>query len=219
VDRPEADLPACGGKSLAKPLVLRYSGLEIPFNLEKVERADIYGYAEVETFSDDGRPCRLATLAQDGKTLVGPGGTAMAYLSPDGNWLDRGALSPVTLEGEVLEPVASTFSAPVDLARRATIEELLDHSVRSVYLLTADADWGPLREELAKGVVYRFPFSYRGGLNPDTAFLLQGADRNVFLLVGTAARVEFVGLAQAAPAPEVEDEVEEEDDGLDFSMF
>ncbi|MCC2667846.1 MAG: hypothetical protein K0Q72_317, partial [Armatimonadetes bacterium] len=53
----------------------------------------------------------------------------------------------------------------------------------------------------------------------DTAFLLQGSDQNVFLLVGSSSRVEFVGLAQAAPAAEAEDETEEDDDGLDFSMF
>jgi len=200
-------------------LVLRYSGQEIPFDLEKVDRADIYGYAEVETYSDAGRPCKLATLAQDGKTLVGPGGTATAYVSPDGLWLERTNLSPVTVEGEELQPVPSSFSAPIDLAVPASIEQLLDHSIRSVYLLASEAEWSPLRNELARGVVYQFPFSYRGGLNPDTGFLLEGADKNVFLLVGSPTRLEFVGLAQVAAAADAEDEVEEDDDGLDFSMF
>ncbi|MCC2673052.1 MAG: hypothetical protein K0Q72_5524 [Armatimonadetes bacterium] len=204
---------------MAKPLVVRFSGQEVPFQLEKVERADIYGYTEIESFSEAGEPCRLATLARDGQTLVGPGGSAMGYVSPDGLWVDKGTLQPVTVDGRSVQTVASSFSAPIELTERATIEQLLDHTVRSVYLLSVDTDWGGLRDELAQGAVFQFPFSYRGGLNPDTAFLLQGSDQNVFLLVGSSSRVEFVGLAQAAPAAEAEDETEEDDDGLDFSMF
>ena len=203
---------------MAKPLIVRYAGQEIPLQLEKVERADIYGYTDIESYSPTGELCRLATIAQDGRTMVGPGGTAMGYMSPDGMWVERGSLSPVTIEGEPLTSVPSTFSAPVDLTERATVEQLLDHTIRSVYLLSPEADWGGLRTELAAGTVYQFPFSYRGGLNPDAAFLLQGADQNLFLLVGSPSRVEFVGLAQAAPAAEAE-EVAEEDDDLDFSMF
>lgn len=204
---------------MAKPLMVRFGEQELPLELEKVERADIYGYVEVEAYSDAGKRCRLATLVQDGHTLIGSGGTAMGYVSPDGRWLDKSTLSPVGVDGSVIEPAPSTFSSVTELAERATVEDLLDHSIRSVYLLSCPEDWGSLCSELANGAIYRFPFSFRGGLDPDSAFLLEGADKNVFLLVGSPTRVEYVGISQPAPAADMEDEQGEEEDDLDFGMM
>lgn len=205
--------------SVARPLVLDFQGREIPFALEKVERSDLYGYVEIETFDDRDQPCKLATLTQDGRTLLGPGATATANLTPDGRWVERGALTPVGLDGEPLPTVPSSFSAPVALAERATVEQLLDHVIRSMYLLTCDEGWDDLRSELGDGAIFRFPFSFRGGLTADVGFLLANPGGSVFLLVGSPARLEFVGLAQAAPAADEEDEPGEEEDPLDFSMF
>lgn len=204
---------------MARPLVLRFAGSELPFSLEKVDRSDLYGYVEVQTLDDLGRPCSVATLGADGQTLIGSGGSASAYLLPDGLWTRQQELRPVNPEGETLEPSPSSFSAPVDVEHRATVEELLDHVIRSVYLLNTPDDWGPLHAELAAGAIFTFPFSYRGGLNPETAFVLQSADGGVFMLVGSAGRVEFVGLAQTATPADEAEETEDEDDGLDFSMF
>lgn len=204
---------------MAKPLVVRFGGVEVPLGLQRVDRSDLYGYVEVETFDDQGRPCSLATLAQDGRTLIGPGGAASAFLSPEGRWLDRGELRPLDLEGQVLEPVPSSFSEPVEIGERATIDRLLEHDIRTVYLLHPEAAGGPLQAALEAGEVFTFPFSYRGGLNPDTAFLLKGADGSLFMLVGSPAQIEFVGRAETAAVVEEDEGAAEEDDSVDFSMF
>lgn len=206
---------------MAAPLIVEFHGAEISLDLEKVDRSDLYGYVDVETLDDLGRPCRLVTLAPDGRTLIGAGGTAFGYLSIDGLWLDRDVLQPVDVNGQVLQPVPSSFSARVPLTQeqQATIEELLDHNIRSVYMLSTGGEWSGLKEGLAGGAIYRFPFSYRGGLNPDVAFMLQGADGNVFLLVGSPTAIEYAGLAEAAAAVEEEGEPKAEDEDLDFAMF
>lgn len=63
-----------------------------------------------------------------------------------------------------------------------------------------------------------FPFSYRGGLEPDQAFLLLGSDGNLFLALGRLPTFEFVGLRNSAPLAE-EETVEEEESELDFGMI
>ncbi len=227
---------------MARPLVFEFHGSEIPCAFQKVERADVYGYVEIETFDDQERPCTLATVAQDGKTLAGPGDTALGCVTPDGTWVERASLQPVTLDGERLEPAPSSFSAPIALGAPVTVEQLLDHTIRAVYHLagleaTAPSEAPPelgagganeappelgaggaaLLQELLSGTIYSFPFSYRGGINPDTAFLIAG-DGHPFMLVGSPTRLEFVGLPQTAPAVD-EDEPATEEDDLDFSMF
>ena len=101
--------------------------------------------------------------------------------------MERGKLTPVDLQGEKIEPVPSSFSAPIELDTKATIEEYLSHLVRTAYQLDLGEAGSALLEELKKGTIYSFKYSYRGGLEYDTAFLLANPDGIPFLLVGTPA--------------------------------
>lgn len=204
---------------MAKPLVFRWQDRDFAFGLNKVDRSKLYGYKEVEVLDDHDRPCELATLADDGQTVVGRGGTGMGYVSADGNWCDKAELRPVDLEGNEIKPVPSSFSAPVALDEPATVDDYLQHNIRSVYLLESEDDAGPLRELLAGGAIFKFPYSYRGGLEADAGFLLLSDDGHVFLAVGNPTRAEFIGLPQAGVAVEEEEEGEEEGDMMDFDMI
>lgn len=203
---------------MAKPLVVNLAGAEFPLLLDRVERSDLYGFIEVETLDEQGRKCTLATLADDGRTIIGASGSAIAMLSPDGQWLDRKALTPVDNQGQAMTPVASSYAAPVPLHKTATIDEYLSHNIRSVYQVSAETDLGPLLDELKKGTIFHFPYSFRGGLEPDAAFLLLGSDGNPFLAIGSPTKLEMVGLQQTEGVGEG-DEAESEDDDLDFSMM
>ncbi|MHC4404913.1 MAG: hypothetical protein ACYTG0_35145, partial [Planctomycetota bacterium] len=100
---------------MAKPLVFQYGGATVSFSMSKVDRRKLYGFKEVEVLDEEDRPCELATLADDGRTIIGRGGTAIGCLSPDGNWCDKAALKPVDSEGNEIRPVPSSFAAPVPL--------------------------------------------------------------------------------------------------------
>lgn len=202
---------------MAKPLVFELGGKQIAVSLTKVDRSSLYGYVETEALDDRGRPCTLATLADDGQTLIGPGGTALASLTAEGNWVDRRKLAPVDAEGRRLTPVPSSFAAPLPLEKTASIDEYLSHNVRAVYQLSGD-EIAPLLTELKKGTIYTFPYSFRGGIEPDVGFLLMAADGNAFLAVASPTKIEFVGLQQAALATE-EEPAEEEEEELDFGMI
>src|ERR1051325_8247866 len=149
---------------MAKPLVVRFNGCEIPLGLNKVERSDLYGYVETEVYDELGNKCTTASLAQDGQTVMTTGCTAIGTISHDGRWLDKSLLTAVDLDGKPVEPVTSTFNYPVELYNRATIEELLNHSISSVYQLSAEEESDSLLAELRRGSIFTFPFSYRGGL-------------------------------------------------------
>jgi hypothetical protein len=204
---------------MAKPLVLAFGGVEIPLALAKVERSDLYGFVDVETLDEKGRKCVLTTLAEDGKSIIPPGGTAFASLSPEGNWLEKRSLIPTDTQGNRIAPVASSYAAPVRLEKSASIEEYLSHDIRAVYQISSEGNWGALLDELKKGTIYTFPYSFRGGLEPDAGFLLVAADGTPFLAVGSPTQLEFVGLEQSAAVAEEEEVAGEGDESIDFGMM
>jgi len=202
---------------MAKPLVFQYGGRDLSFVLNKVDRTALYGHKEVEVLNEDGKVCELATLADDGRTIVGRGGTGIAYLSADQAWCDRAKLKPVGLEGNEITPVGSSFSAPISLGQQASVDDYLDHKIRLVYYLTSENDVSQLVEELGRGTIFSFPYSYRGGLQADAGFLL-ASDGKVFLAVGNRTEMHFLGLQQAAPLTE-DDSDDDETDLMDFDMM
>jgi hypothetical protein len=205
---------------MAKPLVFQWRDRQLSFQMAKVDRAKLYGFKETEVLDDQGQRCELATLAQDGQTIVGRGGTAFGTLTVDGTWIEKNQLKPVDPAGETIQPVASSFAAPVPLAEQVSPEDYLDCAVRAVYAMESTDDISELADELRHGSMYRFPYSFRGGLEPDQGYLLANAEGQVFCAIGKPSKVEFLGLAQAAAAVEDEEiESEEDADAMDFSMM
>jgi hypothetical protein len=204
---------------MAKPLCVELHGQTCELQLEKVDRTKLYGFVETEVLDEAGKKCEVGTLTGDGHSIVGKGGTALAYFSPDGLWRKKTDLKPVDLHGNVIPPVKSTFDATVTLDKTATIDEYLSHNIHLIYRLEAQQDHPKLMDELKKGTIFCFPFSYRGGVESSAGFLLQGSDGNVFLCVGAPTKIEFIGLKHQAPVT-TDDSAEptEEEDLLDFSM-
>jgi hypothetical protein len=203
---------------VAKPLVFQFDGGEISFTLTKIDRSKLYGYKEVEVLDDQDRKCELATLADDGRTVVGRGGTGIGYVSADGNWCDKSQLRPVDLEGAEIEPVPSSYAAPIPLTETAGIPDYLEHNIRLAYLLQTEDDVTALANELTQGKLFKFPYSYRGGLEADAGFLLKGEAGDIFLAVGNPTKVEMIGLQQVAAVAEEEGEGDETD-LMDFDMI
>src|SRR5262245_13832387 len=141
---------------MARALMFRHAGAEVRCQPVKVDRSKLYGSVEIEAADDQGRPLELATIGPDGHTLIAAGGRAMAFVNPDRNWIDRGRLRPVDPEGRPLAEVPSSFDEPIQLETPATIDDLLDHQVKSIYYLEMDAGAEALLALLAKGAIFRF---------------------------------------------------------------
>ena len=206
---------------MARPLVLRHNGVDIPVTPWKIDRDRLYGFVEREVMDDARRPCGLFTLAGDGRTLIARGGTCLAVISPEGDWLEKARLTAVDLEGNPITPVPSSYSAPIAIERTATIDEYLAHDIRLIYRIELETTAPELLTELRKGTIYTFPYSFRGGIEPDAAFLVCNAEGEPFMLVGNPTEFHFVGLAESSGIEETDapEAATEEDDSLDFGMM
>ena len=203
---------------MAKPIRFSFAGQESVFEMHKVDRSRLYGYKELEVLDEHGNACTLTTLAKDGQSLIGKGGTGIGYIDTDGSWCEKDQLNPVDLEGSPITPVASSFASPIELSEQATTELFLDHNIRLIYELDSDQIAPELAERLQDGTVFTFPYSYRGGLEADAGFLMTNSAGEIFFLVGAPCNVEFKGLQQAPATADYE--ADDSDNSLmDFDMI
>lgn len=205
---------------MPRSLEFEFKGTSFAAELLKVDRTKLYGEVDVESFDPDDQPCKLATLARDGRTIIPFGGTASAYLNEDGDWIERDALVPVTPDGKKLPEVPSTFDHASLLDNQVSIEAYLDHAIRLSYLLKPAGELpDTLQKSLAEGAIFQIPFSYRGGVSADPAFVLTGEKDTLWLMIGEPSDVAFVGFEQAAIcAASANAEQTEDDDGDVFNF-
>jgi hypothetical protein len=203
---------------MARPLVLSLDGREFSVAIKKIDREDLYGSIEIEAFDEKGNPAALMVLAADGKTLMDKGGTALAMVDDKGNSIDRKSIKPVNLEGKELEQVPSSFSQPNEL-KRTDPAEYLSQLVKSVYVIDpyGEADISYLLDHVSAGMIYKFPFSYRGGTEYDNAFIL-GNEEDAFMIIGKPANLQFSKLNQASVLDSVEEEEISADD-IEFDLM
>ena len=109
---------------MPKPIRFQFESAQLAFQMQKVDRSKLYGFKEVVVHDAEDRICELATLAEDGKTVVGKGGTGIGQLTADGKWTDKSKLTPVDLEGNEIQPVVSSFAAPIELAVQTTFDDV-----------------------------------------------------------------------------------------------
>jgi len=204
---------------MPKPLVLSLDGHEFSVVITKIDRTKLYGDIEIEAFDEKGNPATLKVLAADGRTLMDKGGTALATLNEDGESVSRADLRPVDEDGEQIEPVLSSFGQ-VNVLKQSSTDDYLSQVVKSIYVLDppdGESDLEFLQSHLGAEQIYSFPFSYRGGVEHDSAFVL-GDQKNAFMIVGKPAALEFVRLNQAAVL-DTPEEAEISADELDFELL
>jgi hypothetical protein len=204
---------------MARPLILSLDGQETAVGLVKVDRERLYGAVEIEAFDERGKPATIKVLAADGRTLLDKGGTALATVDEEGNSVSRTELKPVDANGDPIELVPSSFNQ-TNVLERADAEDYLSQIVKSVYLIepAEGADLEYINDHLASGQMFRFPFSYRGGVDHDSAFVVGNEKGDAFMVVGRDAALGYVRLNQAAVLDSIE-EAEISGEELDFEML
>lgn len=205
---------------MPRSLKFKFGNSEFALELNKVDRSKLYGSVDVETRDHEGNRCNLATLANDGKTLIPYGGTAFGYVNDEGEWVERSELSPVDLSGEPLTLLPSSFDLTIELSDKIPIDDFLNHSMRLCYALGGEEEIDPeLLKSLTQGDIYRFDFLYREGVSADPAFILATDDAQVWMMVGRPSSIDFVGLDQAAVSFVAEEDEDESADEFDFEML
>jgi len=203
---------------MARALILSLDGVDYPVSIVKVDREKLYGRVEIEAFDEKGRDASLRILLADGKTLLDKGGTALATLNDKGDSVQRSELVPVDEDGKEIEQVPSSFTQK-NVLEPATIEDYFAQVVKTVYIIQPHetTDISGLKSQLTATNMFTFPFSWRGGVEFDNAFVI-GADKQAFIVVGKRAEFEFIKLNQAAVMESTEEEEISADD-LDFDLM
>jgi hypothetical protein len=199
---------------MARTLSFRLDNVEYSGSPVKVDRKKLYGWSEIVALDDSGRECQVVSVDQTGTLIIPKGGVGLGILTPDARWVDRSELQAVTLDGEPAVSKPSSYDAPVELAEKASVEDLLDLGITGSYQLD-DVDPG-LAVALGDDI-YGFDYFFRAGYSGSRAYLM-AADGVVFMFVGYVNEFEMLGLEQATLV-EPEDAEAEESDDLDFSFM
>jgi hypothetical protein len=204
---------------MAKSLILSLEGREFEVLITRIDREDLYGKIEIEAFDEKGKPAELKVLAADGKTLIDRGGTALAVVNEKGDSIERSELVAVTIDGDEIERVESSFNAPNEL-KKADLDDYLGLVVKSVYILDPpeDGDLDYLKQHLDSEHIYSFPFSYRGGLEHDAAYIVGGDKDEAFMIIGKDGDLDYLKLNQASVL-ESNEEQEISADEISFDLL
>lgn len=198
---------------MAKELRFALAGNEFAAAPVKLERKKIYGWSDLVATGKDGEVCGTAYLSPDDALLIPSGGYKQGTVDDTGRWVEKSELTPFNEDGTEMPVYESSFDSVIELSGTATEEEFLDNDWESVYRLD--------NAGLAAAVgdtIYKFGFSYRGGCNHNDGYLLN-TPGGLFLFAGDKQEFPLVSLADQTVIDDVEEEVEEEIDDLDFSMF
>ena len=161
----------------------------------------------------DSEVCGTAYLSPDDALLIPSGGYKQGTVDDAGRWVEKSELTACDAEGKELKQYTSSFDTAISLDKTVSEEEFLDNDWEAVYQL--------VNADLAAAVgdnIYKFEFSYRGGSNHNDGYLIN-TPGGLFLFAGDKQEFPLVSLADQTVIDEVEEEVEEEIDDLDFSMF
>ncbi len=200
---------------MAREIVVEQAGQTSRFGLAKVDRTKLYGTRRRVPLDPSGQACARAELTSDGALLIRAGMTAQGYFDDAGFWYSASDLKGIRADGTEASFTDTTLGhsqplTPVDAQR------VLNCRVESVYALDPAEVAPELRAALEGGAIYEFPFNYRAGYAPPTAFLVANAT-GIYALVARPFEPSWCSLGQV-----VADDFSEDDgldDDLDFEMF
>lgn len=199
---------------MAKSLVVSFGGEESRFAILKLDRSKVYGSRKRVAMDATGKPCRRASLTEDGRFLLQAGMTGQGYVTAEGKWVPNAELVGLNAEGQPVEKRPSTMDVPQE-AEKVPARELFDLRVSGVYALESESLGTALEAELQGGGVVKVPFRMRDDYVTEEAYLLRN-EAGCFALVGALSPAMWIEPA-ALPPPIVAEEGE--DDELDFEMF
>jgi hypothetical protein len=199
---------------VAKGILVSLNGKLSSFQLQKVERAKLYGVRRRLVLDEKGRTCSRAALTDDGQVLLRAGMTAQGWLDADGRQIEQKEIGAEGADGNPLDLVPSTLGVEQVLQGPIDPREILELSLTAVYRITPESLDDTLAKSLVDGQFWRFPFNYRPDYRSEVGYLVQNAD-GIFALVGTPAPACY--LEPNVPPPPADDD----DDGgdLDFEMM
>lgn len=180
----------------------------------KVDRSKLYGSSKKIVRDMKGNECVLSNL-YNGDRILPKGSISQVLVDNEGLFVSRSALVGFNSNNEQVEKVSSIFSND-NQCEKVDLDEFLSVNVKSIYQLVVEEEdhekWNTL---FANDEIYHFVFNYREDYEGDDAYLISNGE-DLFITVGKKNDFEFLEQSNIV----IDDEEEEEiDDELDFSMF
>ena len=180
----------------------------------KVDRSKLYGSSKKIVRDMKGNECVLSNL-YNGDRILPKGSVSQVLLDKRGLFVNRSDLVGFDSSDKKVDKVSSIFSID-NKCEKVDLDEFLSVNVKSIYQLAIEESdkekWNIL---FANDEIYYFIFNYREDYEGDDAYLISNGE-DFFITVGKKNDFEFLERNNIV----IEDEEEEEiDDELDFSMF
>jgi len=199
---------------MARKVKFNINNTLLESGIVKVDRAKLYGSTKKIVRDMKGNECVLSNL-YNGDRILPKGSISQVLLDNKGLFVSRSSLVGFNSSNKKVDKVNSIFSIDNN-CEKVDLDEFLSVNVKSIYQLAIEEvdqeKWNTL---FANGEIYHFIFNYREDYEGDDAYIITNSS-DLFKTVGKKNDFEFLEQINIV----IDDEQEEEiDDELDFSMF
>ena len=187
--------------------------------ISKVDRNKVYGHVEEIISDSNGELCTVASILEDGQTIIVSGATALKTVDSENKEISKDAIKTVNLDGTDAVLVPSSYDTDAVLTP-GTVDDLFNLEITAVYQLVLDDEAAKLDliSYLSTNKVLKFVFNYRADYEGADAVLIT-AQNQVFALTGKFLEFKFLENKQIIITEESESEANVEEDAMDFGML
>ena len=198
---------------MARVVKFNIEGSSLESEIVKVDRTKLYGSSKKIVKDSKGNECITSDL-YEGSKILPKGSISQVLIDNDGNFVNRSELVGFNHENKKVEKVPSIFSIE-NSCKKVNIDEFLSVSIKSIYQLniveSMASNWG---KSFSNNDIYHFIFNYREDYEGDDAYIISNGT-DYFITVGKKYDFEYLEQNNII----LNDEEEEIEDDLDFSMF
>ena len=160
--------------------------------ISKGDRNKVYGHVEEVISDSNGDLCSVASILDDGQTIIVSGATALKTVDSENKEINKDVIKTVNLDGTDAILVPSSYDVDVVLTP-GTLNDLFNLEITTVYQLVWDDEAAKLDliSYLNTNKVLKFVFNYRADYEGADAVLIT-AQGQVFALTGKFLEFKFL---------------------------
>ena len=187
--------------------------------ISKVDRNKVYGHVEEIISDSNGELCSVASILEDGQTIIVSGATALKTVDSENKEISKDAIKTVNLDGTDAVLVPSSYDTDAVLTP-GTLDDLFNLEITAVYQLVWEDEAAKLDliTYLVTNKVLKFVFNYRADYEGADAVLIT-AQNQVFALTGKFLEFQFLENKQVIVPEDTDADATVEEDSMDFGML
>lgn len=187
--------------------------------ISKVDRNKVYGHVEEIISDSNGELCSVASILEDGQTIIVSGATALKTVDSENKEISKDAIETVNLDGTDAVLVPSSYDTDAVLTP-GTLDDLFNLEITTVYQLVWEDEAAKLDliTYLVTNKVLKFVFNYRADYEGADAVLIT-AQNQVFALTGKFLEFQFLENKQVIVPEDTVADATVEEDSMDFGML